>query len=237
MITVSCRFAHSFKIMRIPHPIIPVRAPSQPVPVLWSGSADVIEVPYIRFLDGRVPKAFELFALADDGVCEVHPYARIKLRSEFREFTFQNFFFNARQFQIPFLGSRALNDSVEFIGVVPTTQNVRSRVDYTPNIFVHSWGVNLTDMISANVSTITRHAYDPIFSFHGFLLRSNHECLRLKRIELKRIRLDEYLARIRQDVRGDVAANARVPVNNALGDALSNDSDSYDGWLDIYESD
>ena len=97
MITVSCGFAHSFKIMRIPQPIIPVRAPPQPVTVLWSGSADVIKVPYIHCLNGQVPEAFELWALADDGVREVHPYSRVKLLSEFREDTFHTFFFNERQ--------------------------------------------------------------------------------------------------------------------------------------------
>ena len=80
--------------MRIPQPIIPVRAPPQPVTVLWSGSADVIEVPYIRCLNGRVPEDFELWDLAKDGVYEVQPYARVKLRSEFSEDTFQTFFFN-----------------------------------------------------------------------------------------------------------------------------------------------
>ena len=188
MITVSCRFAHGFKIMRIPQPIIPFHAHPQPVTVLRSVSTDAIKVPYICCLNGRVPEAFELWALADDGVREVRPYARVKLRSEFREDTLQTFFCTALQFQIPFLGRRALNNSVEFLDVVCTTHHVGSRVDYTPNIFVHSWGVNPTDMIPANVSTITRRAYDPICSFHGSVLRSNHERLRLKRIELKRIR-------------------------------------------------
>ena len=81
-------------------------------------------------------------------------------------------------------------------------------------------------MIPANFYTITRRAYYPIVSFHGFILRSNHECLRLKCIDLKRILVEEYLSRIRQDVRDEVAANARAPGNNALGDARSNDSDS-----------
>ena len=79
MITVSCRFTHGFKIMRIPKPISPVRAPPQPITVLRSGSADALEVPYIRCLNGRVPEAFEVWALAEDGVREVHPYARVKL--------------------------------------------------------------------------------------------------------------------------------------------------------------
>ena len=130
-----------------------------------------------------------------------------------------------------------MNYSVEFIDVVCVTQHVGSRFNYTPNIFVHYWGVNPTDTIPANVSTVTRPAYDPIRYFHGFVLRSNRERLRLKRIELKRIRFEAYLARIRQDVRDDVAAYIHAPVNNALGDAFSDDSDSDDGWLERYDSD
>ena len=182
MIAVSYSFTHSFKSMLIPQPIIPFPAPPQPVTVLCFGSADRIEVPYIRYLNGRVPEAFELWALVDDGVCEVHPYSRVKLLSEFREDIFHTFFFNAQRFQIHFLGRRVVNDSVEFLDVVCTPHHVVNCVNYTPNIFVHSWGVNTTDMIPSNVSTITRRAYDTIFSFHGFVLRSNHERLRLKRI-------------------------------------------------------
>ena len=79
MIKLSYRFAHSFKMMRIPQPIIPVCAPPQPVTVLWYGSADALEVPYIRCLNGRVSEAFEVWALAEDRVIDVHPYARVKL--------------------------------------------------------------------------------------------------------------------------------------------------------------
>ena len=140
-----------------------------------------------------------------------------------------------RRFQIPFLGHRSLNASVGFLNVVRVTQHVGSCVNYTPNIFIRSWGVNSTDTIPDNVSTITWRDYDHIFSFPGFISRSNHERLRLKRIELKRIRFKELLARICQDVSDDVAANVRAPVNNALCDALSNDSDSDDGWLDRYD--
>ena len=135
MITVSCRFATSFKNMRIPQPIIAICALPQPVTVLRYGSADALDVPYIRCLNGRVPEAFEVWALAKDGAREVHPYARFKLRSDFREDTFQTLFFNARRFQIPFLGCRALNMSVEFLDVVRVTYHLRSRVHYTPNIF------------------------------------------------------------------------------------------------------
>ena len=112
-----------------------------------------------------MPEAVGLWALADDGVREVHPYARFKLQSKFREDTLQTFLFNAQPFHIPFFGSRSLNASVKFLDVVRVTHHVESRVNYTPSIFVHSWGVNPTDTIPANVSTITRRAYDPIFHF------------------------------------------------------------------------
>ena len=92
-------------------------------------------------------------------------------------------------------------------------------------------------MIPANFSTVAGHAYDPICYFRVLVSRSNHERLRLKLVDLKLIRLEDYLARIRQDFRDDAAANTRVLVNNALDDALSNYSDSNDGWLDRYNSD
>ena len=145
--------------MRLPQPITPFRDPSQTVQVIHYGRGGEIDVPYIRCLDGRVLEAFELWALEEDGVREVHPYARVKLLSKFREDNFHTHFFNSQQLQIPFLGRRALNKSVEFLDIVCTTQHFRSRVDYTPNLFVHSWGVNPTDMIPLNVSPITRLTY------------------------------------------------------------------------------
>ena len=101
----------------------------------------------------------------------------------------------------------------------------------------HSWGVNPTYMIPPNVSTITRRAYNLPVNFHRLFLRSNHKRLRLKRIELKHISVEEYLARVCQDIRDEVAANFCAPVNNALGDAMSDDSDSDDFLLDRYDSD
>ena len=51
----------------------------------------------------------------------------------------------------------------------------------TLNIFVHDWGINLT-MIYPTVSDTTRRVYDPITTQCGFVLRCNHERLRLKRV-------------------------------------------------------
>ena len=96
MITVSYCFDHGFKIMRTPQPAIPFVVPPHLVQALRSGRGGKIDVPYIRCLDGRVPKDFEHWALAEDKVREVHPSARVKLLENFREDTFHTHFFNAR---------------------------------------------------------------------------------------------------------------------------------------------
>ena len=227
MIKVSCRFAHSFKIRRVPQPIIPFCVPPQPIQGLRSGRGGKIDIPYIRFLDGRVPEPYELWDLAEDGVREVHPYARFELLYDFIGYTFHTHFFNVRRFQIPFLGCRSVNMSVEFLDVVRTTQQVRSRVaSWTKNIFVHSWGPYPT-MIPRTISTITRHAYNVPVTFHGPVMRANHKCLRLKRVDWRRTCNEELLSRILQDIRDEVCAE--------WGAALSDISN--DGWLEGSNSD
>ena len=175
--------------MRVPQPIIPFCAPPQPVQVIFSGRGGKIDVPYIRCIEGQVPETYELLDLDEDGVCEVDPYARVRLLSKFREDNFHTHFFNARRFQIPFLVHRSVNENVEFLDVVCTTQHVRSRVaSLTPNLFLHSWG-HYPTIIRPNVSTMTQGAYNLPVTFHGPVLRSNHERLRLKRVELRQIRV------------------------------------------------
>ena len=130
-----------------------------------------------------------------------------------------------------------MNESVKFLDVVRTTQHVQIRVaSWTPNLFVHSRGPYHI-MIPPNVYTIKRRAYNIPLTFHGLVLRSNHERLRFKRIESRRIRVEELLARIRQDIFDEVRANVHVPVRNEFGASLSNDSDSNDGWLERSDSD
>ena len=81
--------------MRLPQPIIPFCTPTQPVQVLCSGRGGGIDVLCIRCLDGWVPKAYDLWALAEYGVREVHPYVIVRLLSEFREDTFNTHLFNS----------------------------------------------------------------------------------------------------------------------------------------------
>ena len=71
LITVNCRFAHSFKIMPIPQPAIPFVVFQHPVQAIRSSIGDEIDIAYIRCLDGRVPEAFELWVFSEDIVREV----------------------------------------------------------------------------------------------------------------------------------------------------------------------
>ena len=76
-------------------------------------------------------------------------------------------------------------------------------------------------MIPPNVSTITRRAYNVPVTFHGLVLRSNHERLRLKRVESRQICVEELLAVIRQYIRDKFC--------DECGAALYDDSNSDDG--------
>ena len=88
-------------------------------------------------------------------------------------------------------------------------------------------------MIYLTISNYTRRAYVQITTQKGFILRCIHERLRLKRAEKLKIALENYFARIFQDICDDVASNyACSPLNHDICDAtspLSNDSDSCDG--------
>ena len=226
MFAVSYIFAYSFNTMRMRHPIVPVCSPPDPVRVLYYCSDDTIEqVTYIVCLNGRVAERYELWSLNAQGDREVHLFARVRLSNDFIEDTFKTFYFNSQRCRIPFIGQRLLNNSSLDAEVVI----------YTPNMFVHYWGTNPT-MIYPTVSNITRRAYDTITTQCGFILRCNHERLRLKWVERKRIGPENHLARIRQDICDDVLNNACSPANHALGDTSSNDSDSNGGWLDTYNS-
>ena len=229
MFAISYRFSYSFNIvMRMRHPIVPVRGLPDPVWVFYYVSDNTIDlVSYIVCLHRWVPERYELWSLNASGVCEVHPFARVRLLDDFREDTFKTFFFNSRRYRIPFIGQRSLNGSVEFIRFADVTSDAEVVIS-TSNLFVHEWGTYPT-MIWRTVSNFTRRAYVLITTQKGFRLRCNHERLRLKMVERKRVALENNLARIRQGIRDDVADNyACSPANHALGDATSPSSNDYD---------
>ena len=115
MINISCRFAHSFKIMCIPQPGLADVFLPRTSQAICSGGGYKIDIAYIRCIDGREPKDFELWVFSEDVICKVHPFARLQIRDDFTEDTFYTDFFNARQIQIPFLVCRTVNGSVQWI--------------------------------------------------------------------------------------------------------------------------
>ena len=81
-------------------------------------------------------------------------------------------------------------------------------------------------MIIPTISVITGRTYNVPVTPHDLVLRANHECLRLERVEWRRTRYRQFLARICQDIRDDSGAEWSA--------ALSNDSDG--SWLEGYDS-
>ena len=66
-----------------------------PIFVRYPGSdAGASSIAYIFFLNGQVPERYEVWSLDAQGVCEVHPIARVKLFDDFAEDTFWSTFFN-----------------------------------------------------------------------------------------------------------------------------------------------
>ena len=132
--------------MRRRHLNVPIRGTPDPVLVHYSGSGDGIDrVTYIVCLYGKVPKRYKLLSMNEQGVCEVHPFARIRLLDDFRADTFQTTFFNSRRCRIPFVSRRLLNGSVKFIRFADVTSDTEVVIS-TPNLFVHEWGTNPTTL-------------------------------------------------------------------------------------------
>ena len=76
-----------------------------PVLVSYAGSnAAAPAVSYIVCLNGRVPERYEVWRLNRDGVCEVHPTARVKLFTLFDENTFRSTFNDSQGFRVTFIG-------------------------------------------------------------------------------------------------------------------------------------
>ena len=74
--------------MRIPQPVWADVIFPRIAQAIRSGRGDEIGIAYIRCIRGMVPEAFELWNFAEDGIREVHPFARVQLRDNFTEDTF-----------------------------------------------------------------------------------------------------------------------------------------------------
>ena len=182
-----------------------------PVLVSYVGSdAAAPSVSYIVCLNGRVPERYEVWRLNRDGFCEVHPTARFKLFTLFDENTFRSTFYDSRRFRVPFIGRKGLNVSVEFIRYSDVTSDSSSHIISTQNIFIYSWGQNLT-MIGPTCSNYTCRSYVTIRWQEGFNKRCEHERRRLLFVERERIAFQRHLAMVRDEMSHDVAENRLFP--------------------------
>ena len=105
----------------------------------YGSDASVSLVTYIVCLHGWVTEKYELWSLNAQGVCEVHPFSRVRLFEDFMEDNFWTTLYNLRRCCIPFIGRRSLNGSVQFIRFTDVTSDSTSDIISTRNIFVHEW--------------------------------------------------------------------------------------------------
>ena len=169
---------------------------------------------YICCIYSREPEAFELWDFPEDGICEVHPYARVQISDDFTKDTFYSHFFNARQIIINLLGCRDVNGSVQWLDVpCPFGETGSLTTAWTENIFVNSLGNNPTLITNR---PIRQRAIDSVpVNPYTLACLANHERLRRIRVErIQAIERDLYV-RILQDIRDDIIS----------------DASSYDGWL------
>ena len=134
--------------MRIPQPVCSEVVPPRNVQTFRSGRGGEVDVIFTRCVEGQEPEIFELWAFAEDGICEVHPYSRVQISNNFIGENFHNHFFNAQEVQevqIPFLGRRSVNGNVQWIDVPrPFGETGIATVAWNENTFVNSWGTKPT---------------------------------------------------------------------------------------------
>ena len=176
---------------------------------------------YTRCIEGQEPEVFELWAFAEDGICEIHPYARFQISKDFVEETFYSHFFKAQKIRIPFLSHRSVNGSVQWIDfpcLFGETGNLTAA--WTENTFVYGWGINPTVILNRPIRRHTTFESVPI-NLHALECRANHYRLRRIRVDWRQATERELHARILQDIR----------------DKVISDASSYDGLFEESNSD
>ena len=78
--------------MRIPQTVCFEVVPPRTVQRLSSGRGGEGDVWFNRCIKGQEPRIYELWTFADDGICKVHPYARVQISDDFIGETFHTTF-------------------------------------------------------------------------------------------------------------------------------------------------
>ena len=125
----------------------------------------------------------------------------------------------------------ASNEPITDTHIVEGINNLSVRIVYVkPSVIgVEIIGQGITQGVINRSMNIGRNiVMDILTNYSKQLLETN--TFQLNSLQSETLMIEP------QDVRDNVAANLCAPINNALGVALSNDSDSDDGWLDRYDS-
>ena len=159
--------------------------PTCTVKILSSGRGVEGDVWFTCCIEGQEPEIYELWTLSDDGICKVHPYARVQI---INNFIGKTKLFNAQVVRIPFLGRRSVNISVQWLDVPqPFGETVIATASWTENIYVNLWGTNPT--IITNV---------PI-NLEDFARRVRDDLLNTNRVERIQTLQQETIARCLSD--------------------------------------
>ena len=99
MITVCCRFDHSFKTMTRREPVVFEVFPPRTVQRISSGRGGKGNVWFTRCIKGREPEIYELWTFDEDGIREVHPFVWVQISDDFTGETFHTHFSMQEQFE------------------------------------------------------------------------------------------------------------------------------------------
>ena len=207
MSTVCCCFAHSLKIMRILQPscfeVVPPLT-IQRLSYFRGGEGDVW---FTRCIEGREPEIYGLWTFADDGIHEVHLYVWVKISDKFIGETFHTHFSNAWEVQIPFLGRRSVNGSVQWLDVPqPFGETGIATAAWTENIYVNLWGANPTRIPNVPINRRATFTNVPIY-LRAVARRSREKLLWDNRVERRKTLHRELHARILLDIREEVLSD------------------------------
>ena len=199
MITVCCRFAHSFKTMARREPVVFEMFPPRTVKRIISGRGGEGNVWFTHCIEGQEPDIYELWTFADDIISEVHPFSRVQISYNFTGENFHTHFFNARSVRIPFLGRISVNGSVQWLDVPrPFGETGVATRAWTEDIYVNPWLIvdspaRSPDRDPINLGTVAGRVRD-------YLLNANY-------VELIHTLQQETIAWCLSDTRDEVLSD------------------------------
>ena len=140
MITVCCRFAHSFKTMARREPVAVQVFYLRTFQRLRSSRGGEVNVWFICGIEGREPKNLWTLDFRWGRNSQGSPVCSGPNQWQFHQGGFSHPFFNAKVVWIPFLGRRSVNGSVQWLNVPwPFGETGVATAAWTENTYVNPW--------------------------------------------------------------------------------------------------